>query len=46
MKKTYYQPEWEVLLMDEDVVRTSGDIIFDQEGNFGVEDDSVENWEW
>ena len=45
MKKTYYQPEWEVLLMDEDVIRTS-DITFDNEGNFGGEDDSVENWEW
>ena len=43
MKKNYNQPEWEILLMEEDMVRTSGSYGFD-DGDFGGNDG--EDWEW
>jgi len=44
MKKIYCQPEWELLVVQEDVLTASGDYDFDPDGF--LEKDSVDNWEW
>ncbi len=44
MKKVYCSPEWEILVMEEDLITTSGDYIFGEDND--SESDSVENWEW
>ena len=44
MKKNYNQPEWEILLLEEDMVRTSGSYDFD-DGDFG-DSENDDTWEW
>ncbi len=45
MKKKYYQPEWEILTVEEDVITASGEYCFDPDGYFNS-GESAEDWEW
>lgn len=44
MKKVYCSPEWEILVMEEDLITTSGEFSYgdDRDAN----SDSVDDWVW
>lgn len=42
MKKKYYQPEWKLVVVEEDVITASGDFFF---GEF-TDNDECDGWEW
>lgn len=44
MKKVYCSPEWEILVMEEDLITTSEEYVFGDD--FKSDDSIVESWEW